>query len=68
MKRSLQPHYSGDNSHQFWRQVNALDFEAGDQPSLYMAGVILQNLEEYVLHQLNIRIPTSRRKPKRSKP
>jgi hypothetical protein len=42
--------YSGDDSSEFWDRVNAL--ESPEWDALYSLGVVLQNLEEYVLGQL----------------
>lgn len=48
MKR-LSAHYSGPQSTEFWRRVNYLKY---NQEGMYCAGVILQNLEDWVLKQL----------------
>ena len=41
--------YKGENSREFWDRVNALEERHGE---LYSLGVVLQNIEEYVLRML----------------
>lgn len=43
--------YSKDGSRPFWNAVNSLKNESNRQ-ELYSLGVALQNMEEYVLRQL----------------
>lgn len=42
--------YSGHNSVGFWKRVSAL--EPDEKRAIYTAGVMLQNMEEYVLRIL----------------
>jgi hypothetical protein len=53
MKRKLPTYYSGKNSRPFWNRIAKL--KDSDNSAVYMAGVILQNLEGWVLNQLQIR-------------
>ena len=48
---SVESHYSGKASKQFWDIVNSLKNDA-DRQELYSLGVALQNHEEYVLRTL----------------
>lgn len=48
---SVESHYSGNASKQFWEIVNSLKNDA-DRQELYSLGVALQNHEEYVLRTL----------------
>ena len=48
----MKKHYSGKRSRRFWQQVNALGKR--DQPVLYLAGVLLQEMEERVLRLLAV--------------
>jgi hypothetical protein len=48
--RMMRPHYSGDLSTSWWKRVNALRGE--DRAVMYALGCVLQNLEGYVLGQL----------------
>lgn len=50
-KKKLKHRYSGDKSTKFWDVVNSIENEA-DKQELYSLGVVLQNLESYVLRQL----------------
>lgn len=51
MTKRKRPHYSGEGSTSFWARVNALGARHGE---LYLLGCVLQNVEEFVLHQLKI--------------
>lgn len=42
----MKKHYSGNNSKKFWKLLNKT------KPKLYVLGVTLQNLEEYILKEL----------------
>lgn len=44
-------HYSTDNSAKFWKRVNRIPRNEGGETA-YMLGVILQDLEERVLHYI----------------
>ena len=46
----MEAQYAGRRSHKFWRRVNALP--RMEQHALYSLGVALQNLEDFVLTQL----------------
>ena len=46
--KELEPRYSGDHSRAFWRRVNALP----EKHSLYLCGVMLQEMEGRVLRWL----------------
>lgn len=48
---SVKAHYSGNASKDFWNIVNAIKDDA-DRQELYSLGVALQNMEGYVLKQL----------------
>jgi hypothetical protein len=48
---SVKHQYSGNASKDFWNIVNSINNEA-DRQELYSLGVALQNMEEYVLKQL----------------
>lgn len=48
---SVKPYYSGNASKDFWKIVNSIKNEA-DKQELYSLGVALQNMEGYVLKQL----------------
>lgn len=48
---SVRHQYSGNASKDFWNIVNSIKNEA-DRQELYSLGVALQNMEEYVLRQL----------------
>jgi hypothetical protein len=54
--RKLPRHYSGSRSEEFWKRVNAKD----NGYDLYLAGCLLQEMEERVLRWLEIR-PINRR-------
>lgn len=43
-------YYSGDNSRKFWKRINKL--KGIEHDVFYSLGVILQNLEQDVLHKL----------------
>ncbi len=45
----MRPRYSGALSHKFWDRVNSLNKRRGE---LYSLGVCLQNIESFVLRQL----------------
>jgi hypothetical protein len=45
-------HYSGKNSIKFWDRVNKIKGVKGE--ALYTLGVVLQNLEEDVLHKVEL--------------
>lgn len=45
-------HYAGDKSKPFWHRVNAIKDDA-DRSALYALGCVLQNIEGYVLRQLD---------------
>lgn len=48
--KARRPHYSGELSRGFWKQVNSLpDFQ---QAQAYALGVVLQNVEGDVLRML----------------
>jgi hypothetical protein len=47
----LTPKYSDVESEEFWKYVNSLD--QPEQSEMYLAGVLLQNMEEQILHLLN---------------
>jgi len=48
----MRKHYSGPLSKEFWRRVNVLkNPEAAS--TMYHAGVLLQNMEERVIHWLD---------------
>jgi hypothetical protein len=47
----LQKHYSGDNSGIFWKRISETKNEESHD-ELYSLGVILQNLEEFILKKL----------------
>ncbi len=47
----LKPSYSNNASREFWRQVNSLKNKS-DWQELYSLGVALQNMESFVLQQL----------------
>ena len=47
--------YSGNKSKSFWQAVNDLSNDA-DRQEIYSLGVALQNLESYVLKQLQFKI------------
>lgn len=51
-KKQIKYRYSGEQSKQFWKRINALPNEA-DRQELYSLGVMLQNMESFVLKQLN---------------
>ena len=49
--KKLEHRYSGKKSENFWNRVNSLK-KKSDQSALYALGCALQNLEYYVLTQL----------------
>jgi len=51
----LTPRYSGRNSHEFWRRINAL--RGKDWDAAYSMGVALQNHEHTVLQFINAKKP-----------
>jgi hypothetical protein len=46
-------HYSGPNSVKFWKRIANIEDES-DYASAYSLGVVLQNIEEYVLNQVKL--------------
>jgi hypothetical protein len=50
-KPPFQQYYSGDNSQDFWKRVNALPDD--ERWQLYTAGVLLQNMEGTIVRWLN---------------
>jgi hypothetical protein len=48
---SVRHQYSGDKSNDFWSIIESIKNNA-DRQELYSLGVALQNMEEYVLKQL----------------
>jgi len=48
--------YSGEKSKDFWNVVNAINSK--EHGELYSLGVVLQNLEEFVLKRLKDCMPT----------
>jgi len=55
MKMKLRPHYSGDLSNPFWKQVWAVKEKTKDEKlhdELYTLGCALQNVEWAVLRRL----------------
>lgn len=46
----VKPHYSGDKSEKFWKQIGQL--KQGDHREVYALGVALQDLEGRVLTAL----------------
>ena len=54
----LTPRYSGRNSHEFWRRINAM--KGKDWDAAYSMGVALQNHEHTVLQFINAKTPRSR--------
>ena len=51
----LTPRYSGRNSHEFWRRINAM--KGKDWDAAYSMGVALQNHEHTVLQFINAKKP-----------
>ena len=51
----LTPRYSGRNSHEFWRRINAM--KGKDWEAAYSMGVALQNHEHTVLQFINAKKP-----------
>jgi len=49
VRRMLKPHYSGNNSINFWKFINSHKKHS----QFYLLGVILQNIEETILKELN---------------
>lgn len=49
--KKFKPHYSGDNSRDFWETIK--NFPPFYQQEIYLAGVLLQDMEEKVLQNLN---------------
>jgi hypothetical protein len=43
--------YSGKKSYKFWNLINSLD--KGNYQEMYALGIALQNLEEFVIKELN---------------
>ena len=54
----LTPRYSGRNSHEFWRRINAL--QGKDWDAAYSMGVALQNHEHTVLQFINAKKPNTK--------
>jgi len=50
--KKLTPHYSGDQSRAFWRHIDTLHSGDGAWDEAYQLGVLLQNLESFVLQRL----------------
>ena len=50
----IKPKYSGKRSRKFWNAINSIENEC-DQDELYSLGVALQDLEGYVLKQLEFK-------------
>jgi hypothetical protein len=50
-RRHMEPHYSGQASHEFWARIN-IDLLDEDRDVLYALGCVLQNIEEDVLRRL----------------
>ena len=55
----LTPRYSGRNSHEFWRRINAP--KGKDWDAAYSMGVALQNHEHTVLQFINAKKPNTSR-------
>ena len=53
----LTPRYSGRNSHEFWRRINAL--KGKDRNAAYSMGVALQMHEHSVLQFINANKPNA---------
>ena len=51
MKEVIKKKYSGEKSYKFWNLVN--DLKDGDYQEMYALGCALQNLEEFVIKQLD---------------
>jgi len=49
--KKLKCKYSGDESVEFWNRVNSLP--DAEQQEMYLAGVLLQDMEEKILKILN---------------
>ena len=61
--RKLKCKYSGEDSHQFWKTINASKKKHGE---LYSLGCVLQNLEDFVLKRINEERHYTKSKTKRS--
>ena len=54
----IHKHYSGPKSKKFWKMVNSLP--SPDHDALYLAGVLLQDMEHKVLGQLEAALTAKR--------
>lgn len=52
--KPLRPKYSGRNSIEFWKQVNAIK-DKNKHSEAYTLGVVLQNVEADILRLINLK-------------